>query len=50
MILEAEPGTDAVPFFCSDIPRLVETRGGDYFFLPSISALQMISQGSIDPT
>ena len=38
------------PFFCDQIPRLVETRGGDYFFLPSLTALRMISEGIIDPT
>ncbi|HEY4012904.1 MAG TPA: hypothetical protein VGM06_06185 [Polyangiaceae bacterium] len=38
------------PYFCAGIPRFVETRGGDYFFLPSLTALRMIGDGSIDPT
>ncbi|MDB4985507.1 MAG: putative Peroxidase [Myxococcaceae bacterium] len=37
-------------FFCSKIPRFVETRGGEYFFIPSLTALRMIGEGSIDPT
>ena len=28
----------------------VETRGGEYFFLPSITALRMIGDGIVDPT
>ena len=38
------------PFFCSDMPRFVETRGGDYFFIPSITALRMIAEDMIDPS
>ena len=47
-IFEADEGN--VPFFCGEIPRLVETRGGDYFFIPSLTALRMIGEGIIDPT
>jgi hypothetical protein len=35
---------------CSEMPRFVETRGGDYFFIPSLTALRMIGEGIIDPT
>lgn len=38
------------PFFCAQLPRFVETRGGDYFFIPSITALRMLAQGIIDPS
>ena len=38
------------PFFCTQMPRFVETRGGDYFFIPSITALRMIAEGLIDPS
>ena len=38
------------PFFCSNLTRFVETRGGDYFFVPSLTALRMIGEGIIDPT
>ena len=37
-------------FMCSGMPRFVETRGGDYFFIPSLTALRMIGEGIIDPT
>lgn len=37
-------------FMCAGMPRFVETRGGDYFFIPSLTALRMIGEGIIDPT
>jgi hypothetical protein len=37
------------PFFCSHLPDFVELRGGDYFFLPSITALGMIAMKLVDP-
>jgi Dyp-type peroxidase family len=37
-------------FMCSGMPRFVETRGGEYFFIPSMTALRMIGEGIIDPT
>ena len=37
------------PFICSNLPNFVELRGGDYFFLPSITALGMISMALVDP-
>jgi Dyp-type peroxidase family len=37
------------PFICGSLPNFVELRGGDYFFLPSITALGMIAMGMVDP-
>jgi Dyp-type peroxidase family len=37
------------PFMCGGLPNFVELRGGDYFFLPSMTALRMIASGTIDP-
>jgi deferrochelatase/peroxidase EfeB len=38
------------PVFLSKIPLFIETRGGDYFFIPSLTALEMIGKGIVDPT
>lgn len=38
------------PFICSDLPQFVETKGGAYFFVPSMTSLRMIAIGVIDPT
>jgi hypothetical protein len=32
------------------MPQFVETRGGEYFFIPSLTALRMIAMGTVDPT
>jgi Dyp-type peroxidase family len=37
------------PFICGGLPRFVELRGGDYFFIPSLTALAMIATGTVDP-
>jgi Dyp-type peroxidase family len=37
------------PFVCSSLPNFVELRGGEYFFVPSITALGMISKELVNP-
>ncbi|MGH9674820.1 MAG: Dyp-type peroxidase, partial [Bryobacteraceae bacterium] len=36
------------PFLCGGLPAFVETRGGEYFFAPSLTALRMIASGAVD--
>jgi Dyp-type peroxidase family len=43
----ADPGN--TPFVCGGLPNFVETRGGEYFFLPSLTALRLIADGTVDP-
>ncbi|WP_448581827.1 Dyp-type peroxidase [Thermaurantiacus sp.] len=38
------------PFVAGGLKPFVTTRGGDYFFQPSMTALRMIGQGLVDPT
>jgi len=49
-VLPVPVDSDEAPYFLRNIPRLVETRGGDYFFVPGMTALRMIAEGSVDPT
>ena len=49
-VLAVAADSDQAPYFLSNIPRMVETRGGDYFFIPSMTALRMIAKGLVDPT
>jgi len=37
------------PFLCGALPSFVELRGGDYFFIPGMTALKMMSTGTVDP-
>lgn len=50
VVHQTDPEGDAPPRFVRNIPQLVETRGGDYFFVPSLTALRLIARGLIDPT
>ena len=44
---DTSPGNP--PLFCTGLPNFVELRGGDYFFLPSITALEMLGRDLVDP-
>lgn len=37
------------PYLCARLPNFVELRGGDYFFMPSFTALRLIATNSVDP-
>jgi Dyp-type peroxidase family len=50
MMVVTDPAGQDLPFMCDQIPQLVEPRGGDYFFVPSMTALRLIGMGIIDPT
>jgi deferrochelatase/peroxidase EfeB len=49
-VIPAPAGSSHAPFILSGLPQFVETRGGAYFFAPSLTALRMIGQGLVDPT
>jgi deferrochelatase/peroxidase EfeB len=49
-VIAADPASGKPPFICDRLPQFVETRGGDYFFIPSMTALRMIAAGIVDPT
>jgi Dyp-type peroxidase family len=49
-VIPADPAGSRPPFICAELPSFVETRGGEYFFLPSLTALRQIAAGSVDPT
>jgi hypothetical protein len=37
------------PFVCGGIPSFVTVKGGDYLFIPSLTALRLLAAGRIDP-
>ncbi|KML57592.1 hypothetical protein VL15_14195 [Burkholderia cepacia] len=49
-VIAADPKSGNPPFIASGIPNFVEARGGDYFFMPSMTALRLIGMGLTDPT
>ncbi|MDP8916587.1 MAG: hypothetical protein M3M95_05205 [Pseudomonadota bacterium] len=49
-VVPADPASGHPPFIADRPPNFVETRGGAYFFMPSVTALRMIGMGLVDPT
>jgi Dyp-type peroxidase family len=49
-VIPADPNAGHAPFVVEGIPQFVEARGGEYFFIPSMTALRMIGMGVVDPT
>ncbi len=52
MIVQGDPSNPAgrPPMMLARLPRFVTTRGGDYFFLPSLTALRKIADDDLDET
>jgi len=50
MTIPGDEATGRRPFICFGIPRFVETRGGDYFFVPSLTALQLLASARFEVT
>ena len=48
--IAADPRSGVPPFIATGLKQWVQTRGGDYFFMPSMTALRMIGMGVVDPT
>jgi Dyp-type peroxidase family len=49
-VIPANPDKGHPPYVSDNLPQFVETRGGEYFFVPSLTALRMIGMGTVDPT
>jgi deferrochelatase/peroxidase EfeB len=49
-VIASDPKAGRPPYIADRLPQFVETRGGEYFFVPSMTALRMIGMGTIDPT
>jgi len=49
-VIPTDPNGTGAPYICNRVPQFVEPRGGDYFFVPSMTALRMIGMGIVDPT
>ena len=48
--IASDPTSGKPPFIMSGLKTFVECRGGDYFFVPSMTALRMMAIGIVDPT
>lgn len=48
-VIQGDASASNPPFICANLPDFVELRGGDYFFVPSMTALGMLAMGLVDP-
>lgn len=48
-MIQGDTSASNPPYMCTALPSFVETRGGDYFFMPSLTALRLIATNSVDP-
>jgi Dyp-type peroxidase family len=48
-LIQGTTDPDNPPFLCGGLPNFVELRGGDYFFIPSLTALAMMATDTVDP-
>ncbi|GAC1359196.1 MAG: peroxidase [Acidobacteriaceae bacterium] len=48
-VIQGDTTPENPPLMCAHLPNFVELRGGDYFFLPSITALGMLAMNLVDP-
>lgn len=49
-MIQADPEGEDTPWVMNELPQFIETRGGEYFFVPSLNTLNMIALGVVDPT
>jgi len=47
MMIPGDEATARPPFLCAGIPRFVTSRGGDYFFVPSLTGLRLMATGEV---
>jgi hypothetical protein len=48
MMIPGDEATGRRPVICFDIPRFVTTKGGDYFFVPSLTGLRLLVSGQVE--
>ena len=48
--IPSDPETGKPPYIMSKLRTFVECRGGEYFFIPSMTCLRLIAMGVVDPT
>jgi Dyp-type peroxidase family len=47
-VIQGDPHLETAPHMCTGLPQFVTTRGGEYFFIPGLSALRIIGSGSTE--
>lgn len=50
MMIQGDQRMGRIPYLCSDIPNFVITKGGEYFFMPSMTGLVLLASGNVSTT
>jgi Dyp-type peroxidase family len=48
MIIPGDARSNRAPFICAGLPCFVTVRGGEYFFVPSLTALNLIAANQVN--
>ena len=47
MVIPGDQRTGRIPYVCSQLPNFVITKGGEYFFMPSMTGLVLLASGKV---
>ena len=47
MVIQGDQRTGRIPYVCSQLPNFVITKGGEYFFMPSMTGLVLLASGKV---
>jgi Dyp-type peroxidase family len=47
LMIQGDQRTGRIPYLCSEIPNFVITKGGEYFFMPSMTGLVLLASGNV---
>jgi deferrochelatase/peroxidase EfeB len=48
MVIPGDERAGRPPFLCTGIPPFITTKGGDYFFVPSLTGLRLLASGKVN--
>jgi Dyp-type peroxidase family len=47
IVIPGDQRTGRIPYVCTGLPNFVITRGGEYFFMPSMTGLVLLASGKV---
>ncbi len=47
VVIPGDQRTGRIPYVCSQLPNFVLTKGGEYFFMPSMTGLVLLASGKV---
>lgn len=47
IVIPGDQRTGRIPYVCTELPNFVITKGGEYFFMPSMTGLVLLASGKV---